>query len=1849
MNDFISQSIHNFRMLIGCATLVALASCGGSSSPEGEMPVTALQVESFKTNIVDDAAKNMGVSIFQVLDVGETVPRGFKHTGELTLAFNAANADDIVFEAVSGVVEGLEKTKNGRWIYSVNATDLPEGYHPYAIKAKNLKTGDVAIFEGTIRVATPVAVVDVSLSNEGKKVDVGREVIQFGVSNLPKNANVKIVATQSSGGIRYIVQSDLSLSDYDVKISFPEDAGKFDPYNVLDENPSAIKSAANALQLGLAKMMSASIDGEKINAEPYKKNTVGAIVDAQGVEPIIRRGLGSVVLQGNLNTYSESRMLQAIMVPVGAVAGAVVDAGQSVGVLVGVGDEANLGNGAVAGEKAYQATSNAIFQRHWENTDNTFGSDGSLWGEVKDAAGAIKNQIKFDRRPSWELHSSIIVDPRLIDWSKYEPVLFVHGFAPTIGGGEDTWNKFPKLALQTQLPNGKTLIPFEFHWYTTQSFRLAAKDLGEAVNYISRVSGGQKVHIVAHSFGGVLTRTMLQGLSKDPALTNGARFKVASVTSVGTPYSGILQKPKVLDGVQLPMGNFDIGSLSHIINTCVSVTCYEMGGAPLIDAAYTDKGMERVGLFGKYANPGQLLSDMNKTETELPELPIYQGIGLVKKPGEAIYQDGDWLISFAGQRFRAGRTPDLRDKTIRPLFDGEQVGQAKVTEIILGELPTVRPLESVAENKLPSLRPRGYLHSSVTGNGNWFGTDGGDKQTGLMAAPDAECDIPATCEHAGYLLLRQALNDKFTFSNREYDRNNQLPAGAISIRKSVALSDAQKIKAQAIIDLIRAKALISGANINWNTLDPADRQLVWRMMDELPNNDTVTSLLRINATAATGMGDYYEAKLKSFNMAAAGEGLWGEGALKDWMKVAEAELKGVKGVLTVAYPGSAMAASTGAVAIRNTSVVTKIAKRIKLLTQSAQWASVANNCGFQNPIEFEAALEKLLVGEPATKSDLETVVLKPLNCLASGLQFGSDDASKWGTLIALLTARYELEDGQTAEGMQVALSILDAAAGLVPESVAITQTKGVLDVASAFVDAYVAGKAMNDRADTAYFGKFYEFEARAKLWDQKYLAERTQLLLTAKGNYLFEVSYETPGVSVEPTTIYVGQRVLIWGSNVWESIQTAVYDIGGRITSVAREAADTVSKAFGLEWIFESAGEQTVRVGYIDKDGVSLGSSTLVVTPSASIYVDIVQLQDDRNNPATVIAQDGTTEDATPVIFGTLSTALTSGQKLKVYDGASTEGSFAVVNGGSWTFSPTTPLNPGNHSFTAVVVGVDGAEGPQSSAFKFTVSAATTPSTDVQLQDNFNGSELDASIWNIKGTTNCGGHQVSGGSLTFYGGSYADTKGKKVFSGRKIVVQARMAGRGGNRDTKFALVDVETDDLIMFGDTNYSATAAPGVYLLGAGAYATDKRGLDSSTNQFRDYRMTVQGTRVLLEWGDANAGNMKTRSFDLPKTTAGRSFYLLISTGASDCFYSPGTFESISVKTDALLVDHIEDDFDAEVLNLDQWSSVGYGYEVAPANTSLTGSYTLGSGVIDLGYAGGIATLGKKHFKGHKIVVEARVARTGSGEFPIMLVRQDNFADRLVVSDTPYCNAGFLGGVSGRFEFLQKQPNCEGSLQSGFLLGQPAAVGQWMEYRMTIEGDKFTMERGPTLANITQSATATLNEAIDPYEFFLYFRTGSSGGYYGAKFDWIRVKTSDASGMGNNVFSGGMVSDSCKSCAENIYGTANAIIDGDVTFGRNLREYSGEFEILLPNARALSKIEMLPSMTPNGLVDYEVKISTDISGDSWTTVWSGSELWADKVLVSKALPVTVQNVLRAKIIVRSSPSWVALLEVYGH
>ncbi len=132
--------------------------------------------------------------------------------------------------------------------------------------------------------------------------------------------------------------------------------------------------------------------------------------------------------------------------------------------------------------------------------------------------------------------------------SDTEPVLFIHGFtlealgplgAAPNGTSNATFGNLLHLlnepAETSPVLVGRRLKPFLFRWRTNQRFEDAARALRQAVELIKSRTG-RDVHIIAHSFGGVLTRVYLQGLATGEP---GYDTPVASVTSFGAPYSGI--------------------------------------------------------------------------------------------------------------------------------------------------------------------------------------------------------------------------------------------------------------------------------------------------------------------------------------------------------------------------------------------------------------------------------------------------------------------------------------------------------------------------------------------------------------------------------------------------------------------------------------------------------------------------------------------------------------------------------------------------------------------------------------------------------------------------------------------------------------------------------------------------------------------------------------------------------------------------------------------------------------------------------------------------------------------------------------------------------------------------------------------------------------------------------------------------------------------------------------------------------------------------------------------------------------------------------------------------------------
>src|SRR3989344_4583559 len=298
--------------------------------------------------------------------------------------------------------------------------------------------------------------------------------------------------------------------------------------------------------------------------------------------------------------------------------------------------------------------------------------------------------------PAFRL-SSIWYESERSGYEGKEAVLFVNGHIPAIfglGGGEDTWGQFPKAL------NDAGYVPFEFRWRTAARFEDVAQDLCQAVDLIAE-STGKQIHIVAHSFGGILTRVYLQGLASGKCKYKG---NVASVTTIGTPHAGIFDAPITRDGIL-----FSGGQDSTLFEMCLQLACYQMGEnvdfVKLNSLLISEKNAKAV--FRVEATRGEIAAKIADTSTNpLPSVPIQVLIGLTtSRDDKTILDAGDGLISYQGQRF-SPQYASLLGKT--------PISSAKVTERVLG----FGPDDDMRPGDYNSLTPgaenyAGYRHSGL--------------------------------------------------------------------------------------------------------------------------------------------------------------------------------------------------------------------------------------------------------------------------------------------------------------------------------------------------------------------------------------------------------------------------------------------------------------------------------------------------------------------------------------------------------------------------------------------------------------------------------------------------------------------------------------------------------------------------------------------------------------------------------------------------------------------------------------------------------------------------------------------------------------------------------------------------------------------------------------------------------------------------------------------------------------------------------------------------------------------------------------------------------------------------------
>ena len=136
------------------------------------------------------------------------------------------------------------------------------------------------------------------------------------------------------------------------------------------------------------------------------------------------------------------------------------------------------------------------------------------------------------------------------------------------------------------------------------------------------------------------------------------------------------------------------------------------------------------------------------------------------------------------------------------------------------------------------------------------------------------------------------------------------------------------------------------------------------------------------------------------------------------------------------------------------------------------------------------------------------------------------------------------------------------------------------------------------------------------------------------------------------------------------------------------------------------------------------------------------------------------------------------------------------------------------------------------------------------------------------------------------------------------------------------------------------------------------------------------------------------------------------------------------------------------------------------------------------------------------------------------------------------------------------------------------------------------------------------------------------------------------------NVLQGASVTDSCVSCPADKFGSPGAVTDGDRATMRNLGGGApGTFTLTTATPVSLDKLMLLPAMTPDGNVSFEIQTSKDASGAVGGWVSHGGILsrpWAERVPVEIAMNAGTRDVRAVKVIIHQSPSWVAIYEIEG-
>ncbi len=172
-------------------------------------------------------------------------------------------------------------------------------------------------------------------------------------------------------------------------------------------------------------------------------------------------------------------------------------------------------------------------------------------------------------------------------------------------------------------------------------------------------------------------------------------------------------------------------------------------------------------------------------------------------------------------------------------------------------------------------------------------------------------------------------------------------------------------------------------------------------------------------------------------------------------------------------------------------------------------------------------------------------------------------------------------------------------------------------------------------------------------------------------------------------------------------------------------------------------------------------------------------------------------------------------------------------------------------------------------------------------------------------------------------------------------------------------------------------------------------------------------------------------------------------------------------------------ENFDGSALQSAYWTPIG--------------TNTISGGLASLSCNAGLKTEGKVIVSGNPIVVESRFAGTGSArDTVILLVDTTNPANYIQLGDTNYSGLGLYMYGGGIFSAVP-------------YTGSGVSVAAYKEYRITISGSTITLQRGDTLASLTETRTAPLPASAVGKSYYMTLSTGGAP-YCPGTFDWVKA-----------------------------------------------------------------------------------------------------------------------------------------------